>query len=196
MNERDLQVSLAIYLRLSCNNYDHVYTEYRVTLKEIEQSLGRKLTPQEYPWRSDRDSTIYIDIVVEKDGVFVPIELKYKTKALFSSVLPFGEPNPNNVKRKVLQNHGAQTDNRKLIMKDVARLQAIKKAFQNVVGGLVIFVTNDSTYWSKGNILSSKEDNEKIIDKNVVSQWNDMSALEIPNNPKNGKFRWSEIIIS
>ena len=65
-NERDFQMHLATWLRNSANLYDDVDVEYYVPKSELEN----------YIWESE----LRLDIVVNKDGEYCPVELKYKTK--------------------------------------------------------------------------------------------------------------------
>ena len=74
-NERDFQMHLATWLRNSANSYDDVDVEYFVPWHELEK-VG------EYIWKTE----LRLDIVVKKDSVYVPIELKYKTKKLTASI--------------------------------------------------------------------------------------------------------------
>lgn len=151
-NERELQITMAAFLR-GCHHYDNVFTEYPVTLEEIQYfrkaNFSKELlTEKEFPWRKKDDSaSLSIDIVVEKDNQFVPIELKYKREAIKTDVLPFGEPNPGNLSRNILEDQHAYPYNKYLVWKDVRRLEVINDAFRNVVGGIVVFITNDEAYW-------------------------------------------------
>lgn len=75
-NERDFQMHLAVYLR-SLGKYDDVDIEYYVPQKELDR----------YLWENE----LRLDIVVSKNGEYVPIELKYKTKAVSRPMTRFGE---------------------------------------------------------------------------------------------------------
>lgn len=132
---------MAAFLR-GCHHYDNVFTEYPVTLDEIQHFGKNKLTPSQFPWRKKTGTTtLSIDIVVEKDDEFVPIELKYKTKAVKSKNLAFGESNKKNFSRNILENQLAYPNNKYLVWKDVRRLEVIYDAFKKVVGGVVVFIT-------------------------------------------------------
>ena len=146
-NERELQITMAAFLR-GCPHYDNVFTEYPVTLDEIQHFGKNKLTPSQFPWRKKTGTTtLSIDIVVEKDNEFFPIELKYKTKAVKSKNLAFGESNKKKFSRNILENQLAYPNNKYLVWKDVRRLEVIYDAFKKVVGGVVVFITNDEVYW-------------------------------------------------
>lgn len=131
-NERDLQMHLALYLERS-NKYDKVEVEYYVPKSE--------LLP-EYMW----DSEMKIDIVVRKDGKFVPIELKYKTKAIAGvHYKRFGEKISDDC---IIKNQAAQNISKYDFWKDVRRLEILKKKFKNIHGGICLFLTNDQSYKS------------------------------------------------
>ena len=76
-NERDFQMHLATWLRNSQNRYDDVDVEYYVPKSELD----------DYVW----DSELRLDIVVEKDGEFCPVELKYKTKKVERKISRFND---------------------------------------------------------------------------------------------------------
>ena len=135
-NERDLQMHLALYLERS-NKYDKVEVEYYVPKSE--------LLP-EYMW----DSEMKIDIVVRKDGKFVPIELKYKTKAIDGDqdIERFGEQICN---VNIIKNQAAQNISKYDFWKDVRRIEILKSKFRNIEGGICLFLTNDQSYQKEPN---------------------------------------------
>ncbi|MGM9833866.1 MAG: hypothetical protein ACI31A_09320 [Candidatus Limisoma sp.] len=132
MNERDLQMHLAIALKNS-NNYDKVEVEYYVPLKALGKS---------YIWKNE----MKVDIVVEKDGEFIPIELKYKTKSIPGLQIPrFNETLDGT---EIIKDQSAQNLAKYALWKDVRRIELLKKRFNAVTGGLALILTNDSTYQS------------------------------------------------
>ncbi|MGM9801840.1 MAG: hypothetical protein ACI309_05975 [Candidatus Limisoma sp.] len=133
MNERDLQMHLAIALKNSGNNYDKVEVEYYVPLN----ALG-----DEYVWKTE----MKVDIVVEKDGEFIPIELKYKTKAINEKISRFGEKLKQ---AEIVKDQSAHNIAKYAFWKDVRRIELLKKRFKAVPGGLALFLTNDPSYQSK-----------------------------------------------
>jgi hypothetical protein len=137
-NERDLQMNLANFLR-GGNYYDNVFLEY--SLPEHIGFVGEEGTLES---EADLDSNIRIDIVVEKRGKYIPIELKYKTKSTEEdTIVRFGKL----IKAKLLKDQSAQNINRYLFWKDVERIETIKKHFQpNIVAGFCIFLTNEGNY--------------------------------------------------
>ena len=90
-NERDLQMHLATFLRLT-GHYDDVDVEYYVPLSELKG----------YIWNNE----LRMDVLVRKGKEFLPIELKYKTKFVRKKLLRFGESVAEEV--EVMKNQGAQ----------------------------------------------------------------------------------------
>ena len=131
-NEKDLQVNLALYLM---SKYT-VHLEYHVPKNELPQN------GEHYPWS---EKTLSIDIVVEKDGEYVPIELKYKTRSLPESaqIMRFGIPMDAST---IIKNQSAHDIGRYAFWKDVRRLEQLNERFDKVVGGIAVFVTNDASY--------------------------------------------------
>lgn len=128
-NERDFQTQLAVWLQLSGNSYDHISLEYYAPKKELKPY---------YIWNQE----LRLDIVVEKEGKFVPVELKYKTKKVRADIPRFGE----NCKCDVLKDQSAQDLGMYGFWKDVRRIELVRKRFPNVAGGLAVFLTNDAAY--------------------------------------------------
>ena len=129
-NERDFQMHLAIWLRDSANSYDNVDVEYYVPRSELEN----------YVW----DSELRLDIVVKKEGMYCPVELKYKTKKVERQISRFDERMHDKV--VVIKNQGAQDLGMYDFWKDVRRVELVCNRFERVKGGLAVFVTNDSLY--------------------------------------------------
>ena len=128
IREQDIQLYLTNYF-INSNLFDRVFIEYHIP----------SLLVNNYPW-SDSNN-IYIDIVIEKDNVFYPIEIKYKTRAQFIPLLIFGQ-NEN----IILGQHGAQNIGCYDFWKDVKRLELFEQNFENVERGIMLFVSNDFTY--------------------------------------------------
>lgn len=153
-NERDLQVRLAIFLATECGY--RVHTEYRIPLAELkakglpvedDTKLAAELTPDPiFPWNNQ----MAIDIVVEKDGRFVPIELKYATREIDLTETIFDEPKLTGV--NILKNQAASN----LVMynywKDVRRLEMLSSIYRNVAGGIALMVSNSRDFWNRPNI--------------------------------------------
>ena len=133
INENDFQSCLALYLSKCPNDYK-VYSEYLIPIENG--------SIQDYPWH---EKTISIDLVVEKDDEFVPIELKYKTRSIDEPTLIYRFGNSLKVKQ-LIKDQSAQDIGRYAFWKDVKRLELLKERFENVVGGIAAFVTNDESY--------------------------------------------------
>jgi hypothetical protein len=82
---------------------------------------------------------LHVDIWVEQDGEILPLELKYKTRAL--KTVERGETYH-------LQNHGAQDIGRYDFVKDIWRLETIVANSAHAVG-YAVMLTNDPSYWTK-----------------------------------------------
>ena len=142
LNEWDFQMNL--YLFLTHIKGYKVHLEYVVPLKFFVEKNKKK-----YPFANKEN--INIDIVIEKEGLFYLIELKYKTQRATIKFERFGEINCVSFK-----------DQSRIPMskydfwKDVARLEFLKESFEKVKGGLCIFLTNNETY-TKGDKGISEE---------------------------------------
>ena len=136
-NECDLQLQLARYL--SCSYKIHL--EYFIPYSAVEAQMKSKLLSE----HDYKQQNLYIDIVVEKDGEFLPIELKYKTMPINAEVYRFGEKLE---KVEILKNHGARDLGAYDFWRDVSRIECLIKRFNNVKNGIALFVTNDKGYWT------------------------------------------------
>lgn len=139
-NECDLQMHIAAHLSNS-NNYDKIHLEYFVPKNIIHNEITQSLVT---PSLSYNPQNLYIDIVVEKNGEFLPIELKYKTAPLKQNITRFGETLD---RIDILKNHGARDLGAYDFWRDVSRIECLIKRFKNVKNGIVLFVTNDKGYW-------------------------------------------------
>lgn len=139
-NERDFQMHLATYLRIT-NNYDDVDVEYYVPVKELEGY-------QEI-WNTE----LRMDVLVRKDNEYLPIELKYKTKTVRKILLRFNEEVSGEV--EVMKNQGAQDLGKYDFWKDVRRIELVRKRFGAIKNGLAVFVTNDPAYLKAGRESSN-----------------------------------------
>lgn len=135
-NERDLQMRLA-HLLLNSGHYDDVDLEYHLP-------IGFKETfDKDYEqWETEKPS---LDVVVRKGDEYVPVELKYKLKAVRGAISRFGEQSqdPN---LEIIPNQSAQNLGRYAFWKDVKRIELVKKHYSKVHSGLAVFLTNDPSY--------------------------------------------------
>jgi|GEM_PF-4227314 len=131
-NEYELQHRLASFLEQSLRRYDKVWYEY---------------------FASD-DCKDRTDLIVEKEGKFVAIELKYKRKDITT---PYNPISKNNKKHVLLPGQSAQTKLRGKFIEDVRRIVNLAKdATNNIIGGFAVILSNDPNFWeSKKNITNS-----------------------------------------
>lgn len=139
-NERDMQVMIADYLRHT-GHYTMVDTEYRVPLPEL-QARGVRPGTQAFPW----ENQLSIDVVVELDGRFAAIELKYATATVDHAFTLFGEAmrDPDS---QIVKNQAASNLTMYNYWKDVRRIETLAHVFSQVDGGVAIIITNNRTYW-------------------------------------------------
>lgn len=126
LRELDVQIYLTNYF-INTNFYDNVFVEYHIPSNIIPN----------YPWGDN----IYIDIVLEKNGLYYPIEIKFKTRSQELPLMVFG--NNTNI---TLGQHGAGNIGCYDFWKDVKRIELFEQSFLNVERGIVLFLSNDHTY--------------------------------------------------
>ncbi len=146
LNEWDFQMNLTLFLT-DIKKYK-VYLEYAVPFVFCEKANGT------YPFTNKEN--INIDIVIEKEGFFYPIELKYKTKKAVIEFERFGE-----TKTLSLKDQSRIPMSRYDFWKDVARLEFLKNNFNQVAGGLCVFLTNNQIYTNKEKGVSEMFTMEK-----------------------------------
>jgi len=163
-NEADLQLQLAIFLQQR-KFYNKIYLEYYVPGTILKNQ--HNLHSEKYKWfkknndgKTQSPSNINVDIVVQKNGLYIPIELKYKHKQsiatfdLFSSGLPI-----NIIKEQQAKNNGCYA-----FWKDVRRIEILRNSFQKVPGGFAIFLSNKPLYKNKP-IAGSNHQNFSMEDR-------------------------------
>jgi hypothetical protein len=128
IREEDIQLYLANYF-IESRLFENVFIEYHVPSNLVIN----------YPWKDIKN--IYIDIVLEKNGRFYPIEIKYKTIAQALPLFVFG-----NSVNLLLGQHGAQNIGCYDFWKDIKRIELFEQTFSNVNRGIVLFVSNDLSY--------------------------------------------------
>lgn len=133
LREEDIQLYLANYF-IQTKQFDRVFIEYHVPSNIINVPINI------YPWTDINN--IYIDIVLEKEGKFYPIEIKYKTVAQPLPFFIFGQK-----ETVTLGQHGAQNIGCYDFWKDIKRIEIFEERFKpKCCRGLVLFVSNDTTY--------------------------------------------------
>ena len=144
-NERDFQMHLSTWLKHSHNAYDDIDVEYYVPYQILDN----------YIWKNE----LRLDIVVKKNGEFLPIELKYKTQSVQKILPRFDEElkdkEGNNIPIEVMKSQGAQDLGMYDFWKDVHRIELVRNRFKQVKGGLAVFVTNDKTYLKQPRTTSN-----------------------------------------
>lgn len=114
--------------------------EFAWVIKELYPDFKVRLE-----YTPEFNSSMHIDILVITEKGWIPIELKYKTKG---GTVKDGDD------EYILANHGAKDVNCYLYLKDLQRIEYIKKKLgEKFVEGYTVMLTNDLTY-----LKSSKED--------------------------------------
>jgi len=192
LTEEEIKILLALYLTKSAL-YTNVFIEYNVNCKLLTN----------YPWKNDKK--IAVDIVVQQNDYFIPIEIKFKTKEQTLHHHVFGTLTNMKLANQKAINEGCYG-----FWKDVKRMEILKETFRLKYSGLVLFVTNDSQYQRQpkknvqyepfsiyqkrqiagGTILNWNESKKPItesrhikfppikISNNYEINWHDMSLFE------------------
>lgn len=167
-NEQDFQMHLAIFLMNECD-YNKIHVEYYIPYKEVAD--------YDYLWKQD----LRLDIVVEKDGMFAVVELKYATKCLpkgFKEITRFDTTLDDG---NILKNQAAQNETKYRFWKDVRRIEIVKERFPGkVVGGFAVMLTNDHSYrdstGKNKNYEAFSTVNGRTVYKNETLAWKGTSA--------------------
>lgn len=156
---------------------------------ELAQMYGNERIRLEW----NPETQAQVDIGVRREGITVPIELKYKTKQATVEDETFGETFN-------LASQGAQSDAHYQIFRDVKRIEEIV-AEQGRYGYFVL-LTNDPNYWSPPTSSSEAlHDAFRIHEGRTVEgtlEWRDMRDWIRDNGMAkpiqlNGRYRmeWS-----
>ena len=138
-NERDLQIYLAMKFKEDAETKGWmVYAEYH-----LPKGCNTKFDKHYARWVTEKPS---IDIVIECGNQFIGIELKYKLRKVTSQVFKRFGSEINNV--VLVTDQLAQNNARYDFWKDVKRLELLRSYYDNVIGGVAILITNDSSYLS------------------------------------------------
>lgn len=121
---------LATYLK-EVGTYDDVDLEYFVPTNLLDG------------YKDLWDTELRVDILVRKGNEYCPIELKYKTKKIETSLTRFGVDIADVV---IVKDQGAQDLGMYGFWKDVKRIEMVKARFETVKSGLSVFLTNDVAY--------------------------------------------------
>ena len=128
-----------------------------------------------YPWTDANN--IYVDIVLQVDNTFYPIELKYKTRPQTITNNIFGGKH-----EIILRNHGAQNIGCYDFWKDVKRCDIFESNFKNTQRGIVVFITNDETYLNpplNNNVgyANFSIHNGRVVEADSLLDWNGDLAI-------------------
>ena len=148
-----------------------------------------------YPWKDSNN--IYIDIVIVSGNNYYPVEIKYKTISQTVPLKLFGTPSP-----VTLGHHGAQNIGCYDFWKDIKRLELFEEKFENVEQGIMLFVTNDSSYLQppRNNEVGYAQfsiNQNRIVESGQTLDWNGALSISVNRPPihlVNSYFlKWSEM---
>lgn len=111
------------------------------------------------------DTAMHIDILVIDNGMWIPIELKYKSKGC-SKIVDDEVFN--------LKNHGAKDVNSYLYLNDIKRIEKVKRNVECFERGYTVFITNDLSYLKKPqkeDCIYSQFSLEQGITKSGILDW-------------------------
>ena len=150
-----------------------------------------------FPWEND----ISVDIVVEKDGRFAALELKYTTRAMEDAEATIFGEKVGSQALKLLKNQAATNIRMYDFWKDVRRIEMLRETFGNVDGGLALMITNNHSFWKPAKD-SAKYRNFSMEEGEPVGQgpmtWNGTVAQSIiksrPDFRLNGQYwcHWND----
>lgn len=186
-SECDMQVRLARYLQEK-NHFSEVLPEYKVPLKELAYRLiplygmtiqdfnpNNKQYSPFYPWKNN----ISVDLVVKNnEGEFALIEIKYATKSIKGGEI-FGVDVMEDT--SLIKSHDAYDIIMYNFWKDVRRIEVISKAFEKVIGGFAIMLTNNCL-WNPSNSQNGYKDFEIFDSRKIYGKTNLNWGGSICNN--------------
>ena len=168
-NERDLQMYLALKLEKT-GDFDEVFMEYHLPKGFNEVfDLGYKA------WQTETPS---IDIVLKIKGEekYIAIELKNKLKAISGECTRFGQTSQ---KKELVKNQSAQNIGRYQFWKDVKRLELLKDSYENAIGGIALFLTNDENYLNTTEGADYEDFGmSETIKKKGVLDWGEFKGVD------------------
>ncbi len=147
-NENEFQLYLAREIE-KCGYA--IYLEYVVEFPY--ENHHKALFAKDSTTKRKNNQRMYIDIVVEKDGQYMPIELKYKTTNKQRNKVETGR----NIfgiagESKLLETQGAHNNGCYDFWRDVERIERVHRHYSakggRMVKGLAIMLTNDPQYWT------------------------------------------------
>jgi hypothetical protein len=138
----DLSVSDVLTTLAKQRPLFHSEADFQHTMAwEIHERLPRASVRLERPVEvSHLNKPLHVDIWIEQDGDVVPLELKYKTRAL--QVRAGNE-------QYALRSQSAQDHGRYDFIKDIERIENIVADRAPHATGYAILLTNDPSYWTR-----------------------------------------------
>lgn len=181
--EQEVQIYLANYLN-GKELFESIHIESHVPSNNLVN----------YPWKDANN--IYIDIVVCAEGMYYPIEIKFKTVSQVIPLKMFGTETSI-----ILGHHGAQNIGCYDFWKDIKRMELMEVSYLHVERGIMLFVTNDGSYRLRprnnnvGYAQFSIHEN-RIVKSGQTLDWNgslSISSNRPPITLKNSYFlNWSK----
>jgi hypothetical protein len=162
IRKQDIQLYLASWL-MNTQFYEHVFIEYHIP---------GVLVP---PYLLTDSSNSFLDIVVEKNGVFYPVAIHYKTAAQALERLVFGQAVITQLQAGGAQNAGCYD-----FWKDIRLHEFLEASFPAVQRGFVLFVSNDTAYKkapnkpNAGYAAFSIHDGREVMGETILN-WNVLS---------------------
>ncbi len=181
------EFDIKVILKELHKNYEFFYSEADLQFKlawKIKEYLNNSNVEiiLEYP-NDDENKRSHTDIFLVEGEKFLPIELKYKTKAIKNiESLKY-----NGIEKSLinnLKNQGAKNNGCYGYVKDISRIEKLSdKDCQNFIKGYAIFITNDKSYIKEPR-CSNGEKPEYI--NFSIHQGRELGKKLVPK--KNGKF--------
>jgi hypothetical protein len=119
---------------------DQVYQSEDHMKLSLAAELAQMYGPERVRLEWNPESGIRVDIGLRREGVTIPIELKYKTNEAVVEDDLFDESFE-------LKSHGAHPGNHYWILEDVSRIEEVVEEQGRY--GYVVLLTNDSNYWTE-----------------------------------------------
>jgi hypothetical protein len=159
IRKQDIQLYLASWL-MNTRFYDNVFLEYHIP---------GVLVP---PYLLTDTSNSFLDIVLEKNHVYYPVAIHYKTAAQPLQRMVFGQAVATQLKAGSAQNTGCYD-----FWKDIRLLEFLEASFPPVQRGFVLFVSNDPAYRKPPNNPNagyapfSIHDGREVVGETILN-WN------------------------
>jgi hypothetical protein len=165
-------------------NYDEYYIqEFDIQIdicNKIKKEIKNAKVFLEYPIISNKTILGFIDIMIEFENDYYPIELKYKTKYKNIETFYLGKTIKFNLKNQFAYNNNCYG-----FWKDIHRMENLSINHPNVKKGIGVFLTNDFHYLKGPEDLISYSNfslkQGRIIDKGTILKWRGVNNPQKPN---------------